>query len=84
MGIACGFTYYIHWGTFAFSNLLYVVDMLFVDEQTHALLTFVGNDFLARQGLVANGQLSHVYLTATFLNEFRQTVQVACTSVVVD
>ena len=50
--------------------------MLLVDEQTHTLLTLVGDDLLARKRLIADGQLGHIDLTTTLLNELRQTVQV--------
>ena len=46
-----------------------MLDVLLVDEQTHALLTLVCNDFLCREGLVADRQLAHVDLAATLLNE---------------
>ena len=51
-----------------------MVDVLLVDEKTHALLTLVGNDFLGRQCLVADRQLSHINLTTTFLNKLGETV----------
>ena len=46
VGIAGGLTDHIQRGTLALGNLAYMLDMLFVDEQAHALLTLVGNDFL--------------------------------------
>ena len=58
--------------------------MLFVDKQSHALLAFVGNDFLGRESLVANRQLRHVNLSTTLFNKFRQAVYMTCRTVVVD
>ena len=46
VGIAGGLTDHIQRGTLTLGNLAYMLDMLFVDEQAHALLTLVGNDFL--------------------------------------
>ena len=54
---------------FAGSNLAHMFNMFFVNEQTHALLTFVCDNLLARQCLVAYRQLGHVNLTAALLNE---------------
>ena len=84
VSIACGLTDNIQRSTLALGNLTYMVYVLFVDKQTHTLLALVGNDFLCRQGGVANGQLGHVNVAATFLNQLRQTVNVSGTSVVVD
>ena len=44
--IAGGLTDNIHRGTLALSYLLYIFNMLLVDEQSHALLTLVGNNLL--------------------------------------
>ena len=84
VGITCGLTDHIQRGTLALGNLTYMFDMLLVDEQTHALLTLVGNDLLARQGLVADRQFGHVDLTTALLDEFGETVQVSGRTVVVD
>ena len=46
VGIAGGLADNIHRGTLALGNLLYVFDVFLVNQQTHALLTLVGNDFL--------------------------------------
>ena len=61
-----------------------MVDVLLVDEQAHALLTLVGDDFLRRKCLVADRQLSHVDFAAALLNKLRETVEVTCRAVVVD
>ncbi len=55
-----GFTYYVHWSAFAFGYLAHMFDGLFLNQQAHAFLAFVGNDFLGRQRGVADGQLAHV------------------------
>ena len=82
--VARGFADHIQRGTLALGYLAHVFDMFFVNEQAHALLTFVCYNLLARQCLVADGQLGHVYLAAALLDKLRQTVDVACRTVVVD
>ena len=47
-----------------------MINVLLVDEQSHALLALVGDDLLRAQGLVADGQLGHVDLATTLLDEF--------------
>ena len=71
-------------GPLAAGYLLDGVDMLFVNQQAHALLALVGNDFLGRERGVADRQAVHVDTAATRLHQFRQAVQVACRAVVVD
>ena len=44
MGIASCLTNHIQRSTLTLSNLSYVLDMLFVDEQSHTLLTLIGDD----------------------------------------
>ena len=46
VGIAGGLADHIQRGTLTLGNLAHMLDMLFVNEQAHALLTLVGNDFL--------------------------------------
>ena len=84
VGVAGGLADHVQRGALALGDLADVVDVLLVDEQAHALLTLVGDDLLRREGLVADGQFGHVDLAAALLDELRQTVQVACRSVVVD
>ena len=76
--VACSFTYSVHRSAFAFCNLAYMFDSLFVDEQAHTFLAFVGDDFLSRQCFVTDRQLVHVNQTTTFFHQFRQTVYVTC------
>ena len=83
MSVARGLADNIQRCTLALGDFLYALQMLLVDEQTHALLTLVGYYLLCRKGLVTNRQLRHVYLAAALLYEFRQTVQVSCRAVVV-
>ena len=78
MGVASCLAYYIQRSTLALCDAAHVVDVLLVDEQAHTLLALVGNDFLCRESLVADRQLSHVNLAATFLNKLRETVEVTC------
>ena len=84
VSIARSLTHHIKRSTFALGNLPHVVDVLLVDEQTHAFLTLVGNDFLGRKRLVADGQLSHFNLTAALLDQLREAVQMACRAMVVN
>ena len=67
--VASGLTYGVHRRAFALSNLAYMFDSLLVDEQSHALLALVGDDFLGRQSLVTNRQFIHVNQSATLLNQ---------------
>ena len=46
VSIARGLAHHIKRSTLALGNLPHVVDVLLVDEQAHAFLTLVGNDFL--------------------------------------
>ena len=84
MSIARCLAHHIQRSTLAFGNAANVVDMFFIDEQSHTLLALVGNDFLCRERLVANGQLRHVNLSTTLFHQLGQAVQVACRTVVVD
>ena len=84
MGIASGLAHHVHRRTLTLGNTTHMLNVLLVDEQTHPFLTLVGDDLLRRQGLVADGQLGHVDLAATLLDQLGETVQVACRTVVVD
>ena len=82
--VACCLAHGVHGGTFALGNAAHMLYGLFVNEQTHALLALVGNDFLGGESLVADGQFVHVYDAATLLDKFAQTVHVSCRTMVVD
>ena len=84
MRVAGRLAHDIHRGAFALGNLAHVVDVLLLDEQAHALLRLVGDDFLGRQRLVADGQLRHVNQSAAVLHQFGQAVHVSRRAVVVD
>ena len=84
VGVTGGLADDVQRGTLALGNLADMVNMFLVDEQTHALLTLVGNDLLAGEGLIADGQFRHVNLAATLLDQLGQTVQVSGRAVVVD
>ena len=84
MGVARSLTDDIQRGTLALGNLLDVLQVLLVDEQSHALLTLVGDDLFCRERLVADGQLGHVDLTAAVFNKLRKTVEVTGRTVVMD
>ena len=66
MGITSRFTYYIQRSTFAFSDFSNMFTVLFIDEQTHSFLAFVGNNLFAGQGLVSDRQSGHVNFSTTF------------------
>ena len=77
VGIARSLTDDIQRGTLALSDLLHVLKVLFVDEQSHALLALVGDDLLGRECLVADRQLGHVDLATAVLDKLREAVEVA-------
>ena len=76
VSIACSLTNYVHWSTLTVGNLLNLADILLVDEQAHALLALVGDDFLGAQSLVADRQLRHVDFATALFYQLRETVQV--------
>ena len=84
MSIARSLAHHIHWCAFAFRNLAHMVEVFLVDEEAHALLALVGDDFFSRECCVANGEFRHVDLSATFLYQFGETVHMTCRTVVVD
>ena len=84
MGITGGLTDHIERSTLTLGNLAHMVDMFFLNEQSHTLLALVGDDFLRREGLVADRQLGHVDRTTTFLNQLRQAVHMTGRTMVVD
>ena len=61
-----------------------MLDGRFVDEQSHALLTLVGNDFLGTQGLVTDGQFVHVNQSTTLFYQLAEAVHVSGRTMVVD
>ena len=84
MGVARSLSHYVHRCSLALGDALHVLYVFLVDEQSHAFLALVGDDFLGGKCLVANGQLAHVYLAAALLHQFGEAVQVAGGAVVVD
>ena len=84
MSVAGCLAHYIQRSTLALCDATYVVDVLLVDEQAHALLALVGDDFLCRQCLVSDRQLAHIYLATALLYKLRETVEVTSRAVVVD
>ena len=58
VGVASGFANHIHRGAFALCNLANVFEVFLLNEQSHALLTLVGNDFLGRERLGSSRVLS--------------------------
>ena len=82
--VACCLTNGVHGSALTLGNAAYVFDGLLVDEQTHALLTLVGNNLLSRESLVADGQLIHVDDATTLFNQLAQAVYVTGRTVVVD
>ena len=67
--VARGLAYHIHRGALALGNLLYVLNGLLLNQQTHALLALVGDNLFGREGFVADGQLAHVNQSAALLNQ---------------
>ena len=45
VSISCGMSHHVHGRTLSFCNLFHVVKMLFINEQSHAFLAFIGNNF---------------------------------------
>ena len=84
MSVACGLADDVERCSLALGNLLNMVEVALVDEQPHALLALVGDDFLRGEGLVADGKLCHVNAASAILYQLGEAVQVAGTSVVVD
>ena len=84
VGIACCFAHNVHRSAFTLGNLAHVFYMFLVNEQAHALLALVSNDFLGRERLVAYGQFCHINLSAAFFDKFREAVHVSGRTVVVD
>ena len=84
MRIAGGFAHYVHWCTFALGNAAHMVEVFLFDEEAHAFLTLVGNDFFGREGGVADGELCHIDDPAALLDQLGKTVDVSRTAVVVD
>ena len=82
--VARGLADGVHRCALAVGNALHVFDGFLVNEESHALLAFIGNDFLRAQRFVADGQLVHMNQSATLLDEFAQAVHVSGTAVVVD
>ena len=84
MGVASRLTDHIERSTLALGNLAHMVDVFFINEQAHAFLALIGNNLFAGERLVTDGQLRHINLTATLLDQFAEAVQVTCRAVVVD
>ena len=84
MGVTGGLTHHIQRCALTLGDGLDVIQMPLVDEQSHALLALVGDDFLGTERLVTNRQLGHINLSAAVFHEFRQTVQVTGTAMVMD
>ena len=82
--IVGSFTYDIHRGTFTFSNTSYPFYVFFFHQQAHTFLAFITDDFLCRQGRITNWQLTHIDMSTGCFHQFRQTVQMTASSVVVD
>ena len=82
--IARGFAHHIEGCAFALGNAAHVVDVLLLNEEAHALLALVGDDFLGRKCRIAHGQADHVDGAAALFDEFGQTVDVTGRTVVVD
>ena len=83
MSASC-FANYVHWSAFATCNLRKQVNIFLFHHQSHTFLRLVTHDFLSRKGRVADRQFIYMYGSTCFFNQFRKTVQVTASSVVVD
>ena len=84
MGVAGGLADDVKRGALPFGYLADVLDVLLVDEETHAFLAFVGDDFLSRKRRIADGKLRHVDESAALFYKLREAVDVACAAMVMD
>ena len=82
--VAGRFAHHVHRGAFALGDAAHVFQVFLLDEQSHAFLAFVGNDFLGRECRIAHRKSAHVDQAAAFLDQFREAVHVACAAVVMD
>ena len=78
------FTHHIHRCTFTFSHFAYMFQRFLLNQESHALLTLVGNDLLWRKRFVTDRKLVHLNETAAIFYQFRETVHVSCCSVIMD
>ena len=62
-----GFTHYIHRSPFPIGNAVQTSNILFFHQQSHSFLRFIADDFLGRQGLVADWQFVHIDFSACLL-----------------
>ena len=84
MGISCRLADHIKRSSFPFCNLANMLDVFLVNEETHAFLTFVGDDFLSRKGRVADRKFRHINESAALFYKFGEAVHVSCASMIVD
>ena len=84
VGVARCLSHHVQGCALALGDACHMFDMFLVDEQSHALLALVGDDFLCREGGVADGEGSHVDFAAAFLHQFGETVEMSSRTVVVD
>ena len=82
--IAAYFAHFVEGSSFPFGNALEAVQVLRRDDQPHALLRFVADDFLGRQGRISDRQPVQIYLSTGFFDEFRQAIQVATGAVIMN
>ena len=84
VSIARGLADHIERRTLALGNGADMVEVFFLDEQAHALLALVGDDLLAGERRVADGQFGHIDEAATLLHQLAEAVDMTCRAVVVD
>ena len=84
MGISCRLSDYIKRSALPFCNLADMLDVLLVDEESHAFLAFVGDDFLSRKCWVANRKFRHINESATLFYKLGEAVDVSCASMIMD
>ena len=84
VGIACGLSDDVKRRTLPFGYLADVFDVLLVDEESHAFLAFVGDDFLGRECRVADGKLRHVNESAALFHKLGEAVDVSRATMIMD
>ena len=82
--IARHLAHFVIRGTLTLSGLLDDVLVLLVDQQTHAFLRLVADDFLVGKRRVADRQIVNIHHATCVFDEFGEAVEVAARTVVVD
>ena len=84
VALAADLAYYVERSSFPFGYLAQFLSVGLFHYESHALLTLIADNLLVGQGRVAYRQFGYVYVTADFLHQLGQAVQVAAGTVVVN